>query len=224
MSRRFGGRLAVYQAGTRPHGGSSLTGTAVGTAIDGEETRMRARMLILTAAMLVIAVPAAPAARHRRIPAEAIMTLRRLGGFGWRLDIENSTPLPVVITQVRWTAPVGLQIERIVDSLGGTCARSSGGLRCRTRVEAPSCAACHGGVLTVVFRAAGPDRRWVETRSGGYWAQDPLHDGRARLVVSRERVRKPTRASRPRRRAVTRSRTGTTPSVCGGAHECPPTA
>jgi hypothetical protein len=141
-------------------------------------------MMILGAVLLMLAAPVASGIRGKAAAVEAIMTLRDLGGHGWRLDIENSSPPPIVITGVRWSAPVGLQIGRVVDSDGGTCTRSGSGLMCRTRLAAPICGNCRGGDLTVVFRGTGPGRRWIKSGSGGYWARDPLHDGRAMLTSS----------------------------------------
>jgi hypothetical protein len=133
---------------------------------------------------VTLAGPAATAATINPVPAEAIMTLRWLGDASWRLDIQNSTPGPVAIRHVTWTAPDGLTVDQIVTVHGGTCALTSGGFQCTTHLASPSCASCAGGDLTVHFKGTGPGRKWVATSSGGYWQNAVLQPGRADLTVS----------------------------------------
>lgn len=151
-----------------------------------------ARIFILATALGTLAAPAAiavsPAATPgtaKHVPVEAIMTLRRLGSEAWQLEIENSTPLAVTISQVTWSAPAGMKVHRIVGSSGGACKLFSGGFRCRTQLAGPSClTTCRGGALRVLFEGTGPKRRWVRTGSGGYWEQEPLQNGQAVLIAS----------------------------------------
>jgi hypothetical protein len=140
-------------------------------------------MVFLATAILVLAAPAATAASDGR-PAEAIITLHRLGSRDWQLDIENATPASPTITQVIWLAPVGLKVERIVRSRKGTCNRLSGGFRCKTLLEAPYCPTCRGDRLTIDFKGTAARRDWVRTSSGGYWAEHALQSGHATLIAS----------------------------------------
>jgi hypothetical protein len=154
-----------------------------------------ARMLVVTAAILALAAPAATAAKGKQIRVEAIMTLRQLGSGQLQLDVENSTPLPVVITQITWTAPAGVKVKRITGSRGGTCKLSDGGFQCKTKLAAPSCLRCTGDDLTVRFKGTGPGRRWVATGSGGYWLVDVLHAGHAVIVASPARAQTSVRTA-----------------------------
>jgi hypothetical protein len=147
---------------------------------------MTSRILILAGAIMTLAAPVATAATINPVPAEAIMTLRWLGDASWTLNIQNSTPAPVAIRHVTWTAPDGLIVNRIVSVHGGTCAPSGGGFQCTTQLASPSCASCAGGDLTVQFKATGPGRTWVATSSGGYWQNSALAPGHADLTVSAE--------------------------------------
>jgi hypothetical protein len=138
-------------------------------------------------AIAALAVPAAIAvtpAKGTQVPVEAILTLRRLGSGNWQLDIENSTPLPVTISRITWSAPAGLKVDRIEGSSGGACRLYKSGFRCWTRLAGPLCATCSGSDLSVHFAGTGPKRRWVRTRSGGFWEQEPLQNGHAVLVAS----------------------------------------
>jgi hypothetical protein len=146
-------------------------------------SQMTGRMVFLATAILSLAAPAATAARDGR-PAEAIITLHRLGSTDWQLDIENATPASATITQVIRSAPVGLKVERIVRSSKGTCSRSSGGFRCKTLLEAPYCPTCTGDRLTIDFKGTAARRHWVRTSSGGYWAQHAMQSGHATLIAS----------------------------------------
>jgi hypothetical protein len=145
---------------------------------------MTARIFILASAILALAVPAATAANNNPVAVEAIMTLRSLGGANWILDVQNSTPAPVTIRQVSWTAPDGLNFDRIVSSHGGTCVPSGDGFQCTTQLAPPSCATCTGGDLSVQFKGTGPGRKWVPTSSGGYWEYQALQTGHADLIAS----------------------------------------
>lgn len=152
---------------------------------------MTARIVILATAIVVLAPPTAsavtPAAAGKRqqVPVEAVMTLHRLPGNDWQLDVENSTPLAVTISQITWSPPAGMKVGRIVSTSGGRCTRWRGGFRCRTQLVGPSCLSCQGADLTVRFDGTGPRRRWVRTTgSGGFWEQQPLENGRAVLTAS----------------------------------------
>jgi hypothetical protein len=147
---------------------------------------MNPRIFILAGAIAALAAPVATAATINPVPAEAIMTLRSLGDASWTLDIQNSTPAPVAIRHVTWTAPDGLTVSRIVSVHGGTCAPTSSGFQCTTQLASPSCASCAGGDLTVHFKGTGPGRTWVTTSSGGYWQNAALAPGHADLTVSAE--------------------------------------
>jgi hypothetical protein len=165
--------------------------TAIATAIGRRrETEMTAaRMFLVTAAILALgAAPAATAARGKRVAVEATMTLHRLGSRHFQLDIENTTPLPVVFTRITWTAPAGVKVRRITGSRGGRCKLSGGGFRCTTQLASPSCLRCAGDALTVRFDGTGPGRRWIPTRSGGYWLVGVLHTGHAVIVASPART------------------------------------
>jgi hypothetical protein len=149
------------------------------------------RIFVLTPAIVALAVaataavsPAANAGKRRHVPVEAIMTLRRLGGAEWQLDIENSTPLAVTISQITWSPPADMAVGPLDGSSGGTCTRWSSGFRCRTHLAGPSCPTCQGDELIVRFDGRGPGRKWVRTGSGGYWEQGPLRNGHAVLVAS----------------------------------------
>ena len=160
---------------------------------------MAPRILTLATVIMAFAVPAARAgnpaatANGKQVVVEAIMTLHRLGSEEWQLDIENSTPVAVTIRQIRWSAPAGMKVERIVASSGGRCRLSGGGFRCKTRLAGPSCPTCQGGDLTVHFKGTGPGRTWVHTRTGGYWEQEPLLNGHAVLIATAKRTQTSTR-------------------------------
>jgi hypothetical protein len=143
---------------------------------------MTARIFILATAILALAAPLATAASEQQPSAEAVMTLRSLGSGYWRLDVQNATPTPVTIKQVTWSAPDGLNVERIKKSAGGTCQLSAGGFQCRTQLAAPSCRTCVGQGLTVDFKGTGLEATWVPTTYGGYWEQHALTPGHATLV------------------------------------------
>jgi hypothetical protein len=146
---------------------------------------MTARIVILATAILALASPAASAAPMEP-PAVAIVTLQRLGSEDWQLDILNSTPVPVTIRYVTWTAPAGLKVGRITWSHGGRCELPSGALHCETHLAAPACRSCEGDRLSVRFKGTGlPPRRWVETSTGGYWAITSFGVGRAVFIASR---------------------------------------
>jgi hypothetical protein len=149
---------------------------------------MTARIFILATAILALAAPFAAAAREQEVSAEAVMTLRSLGNGSWRLDIQNMTTTPVTITQVTWTAPDGLTVDRIKKSVDGTCQLSGGGFQCRTQLAPPSCGTCPGGDLTVDFRGTGLEATWVPTSYGGYWVQHALTTGHATLVGAAARA------------------------------------
>jgi hypothetical protein len=143
-------------------------------------------MFVLAAVIVALAAPASTAAGKKRLPVEAIMTLRSLGSADWGLDIQNSTPLPVTISRIAWFAPAGLKLTRITQSHGGRCTPSANGLQCTTHLQPPSCRRCSGGELWVEFTGTGPGRKWVKTSRGGYWAQPALLPGRAVLGVPGE--------------------------------------
>lgn len=149
---------------------------------------MTARVFVVATAILTLAAPAATAAKGRQVKVEAIMTLQRLGSEDWQLDLQNSTPLPVTITQITWTAPAGVRVERITEIRGGRCKLSSGGFQCKTQLAAGSCMSCKGDELSVQFKGTGPGRKWVKTSSGGYWVAAALGPGRAVIVASPART------------------------------------
>jgi hypothetical protein len=159
---------------------------------------MTTRTFVLATVILALAAPAATAAKGKQVAVEAIMTLQRLGSEDWQLDIQNSTPLPVTITQIGWTAPVGLKVERITRSQGGTCKLSTRGFQCKTQLAAPTCGGCGGEVLIVRFQGAGPGRTWVKTRGGGYWVDKALQPGHAVLTTSQARAQTGAAHGRPR--------------------------
>jgi hypothetical protein len=134
-----------------------------------------ARIFILATAIVALAATmaaavslAATAGQGTQVPVEAIMTLHRLGNADWQLDIENSTPLAVKITQITWSPPASMKVGPLDGSSAGNCTRWSSGFRCRTHLAGPSCPNCQGDDLTVRFDGSGPKRKWVRTSSGGY--------------------------------------------------------
>ena len=156
---------------------------------------MTARIFILASAILALAVPAATAANNNPVAVEVIMTLRSLGSANWVLDVQNSTPAPVTIRQVTWTAPDGLNVDRIVSTHGGTCVRAGGGFQCTTQLAPPPCTSCTGGDLSVRFKGTGPGRKWVARSSGGYWQYEALQPGHADLIASAAGAQMSTRGS-----------------------------
>ena len=149
---------------------------------------MTARIFILATAILALAAPFANAASTQQVSPEAVMTLRSIGGGSWRLDIQNTTATPVTISQVTWTAPDGLTVDRIKTSSGGTCRLSGGGFQCQTKLAAPACRMCAGQDLTVDFKGTGLGATWVPTSYGGYWEQQALTPGIAALVGAAARA------------------------------------
>jgi hypothetical protein len=144
---------------------------------------MRARTFILTMTILAFAVLAAAAAGEKRVPVEAIVTLRWLGSEHWRLDIQNSTLAPVTISHVTWSAPAGLTVVRVEHSVHGRCAQTGTGFRCTTWLEPPTCSNCLGDDLRIDFKGSRLERTWVRTSYDGYWQQQPLASGHASLVA-----------------------------------------
>jgi len=147
---------------------------------------------------LATQAPTATPANEKQVAALAIMTLQRLGNTDWQLEIRNSTPRPVTITQITWTAPAGLNVERITNIRGGACKLSDGGLQCKTHLAAPSCRSCMGDSLSVRFIGTGPQREWADTGSGGYWVSNGFRSGRAVIVASPARAQTSARTARVR--------------------------
>jgi hypothetical protein len=174
-----------------------VAGTCRSHAGARREMQMSARVFAMASAILAFAAPTATAARGEQIAVEAVMTLRALSSSTWVLDVQNSTLAPVTIRQVTWTAPSGLMVDRIVESRGGTCTPAGGGLQCTTQLAPPSCTRCAGGDLSVRFTGTGrPGRKWVATRSGGFWEIEALRPGHVNLLASADRAPMSSRRAR----------------------------
>ena len=97
------------------------------------------------------------------------------------------TTTPVTITQVTWTAPDGLTVDRIEERRRNVPAFRRR-FQCRTQLAPPSCGTCPGGDLTVDFRGTGLEATWVPTSYGGYWVQHALTTGHATFVGAAARA------------------------------------
>jgi hypothetical protein len=150
---------------------------------------LRARGLTLGAVALAALTAAlwpvsAVAAKTKQVNVQADMTLQRIDDETWQLYVENASRNAVAISWITWTAPVGLKVEQITNSSGGTCRLAGGGFECRTQLAPPSCPTCEGEGLTVNFKGTGFDGRYVKTSYGGYWVQQGWRPGGAAIIAT----------------------------------------